>query len=103
MTSHLPELPTSHVREVACDGGGGGHDGAHQMSAPASALPAFKVAIAGRGAALARFERVWIHPQTHGAASLAPFKSGLAENSIETFGFGLALDALRAGHDHRMH
>src|SRR5688572_17074797 len=88
---------------MARDRGGGGHRGADEVRAPALALPPFKVPVAGRGAALARTERVRVHPQTHRAARLAPLETGLAEDFIKPFGFGRALDGLRAGHDHRAH
>src|SRR6185312_7378375 len=49
-----------------------GHGGADEVGAPARALPAFEIAVAGRGAALARLQAVGVHRQAHRAARLAP-------------------------------
>ena len=38
--------------------------------------------------------------EAHGAAGLAPLEAGGLEDGVEAFGFGLALDGLRAGDDH---
>src|SRR5207237_10065261 len=79
--------PIAHVREVACDRGGGGHRGADEVRAPALALSALEVSVARRGAALAGRERVRVHPQTHRAARLAPLETCLAEDCIKSFYF----------------
>ncbi len=61
LTVALPILPLANVDEVPGHGGGGGHGGRNQVRAAALALPALEVAVAGRGAALARLELVGIH------------------------------------------
>src|SRR5215475_8949602 len=66
------ETPVANIGEVAGDGGGGRHFRADQMRASSAALASFKVAIAGRSAALARSQDVGIHSQAHRAARLAP-------------------------------
>ena len=63
-----------------CDRGGGRHRRAHQVRAAAGALAAFEVAVAGRGAALARLEPVGVHRQAHRAARLAPFEARVLED-----------------------
>src|ERR1041385_1174531 len=77
------EFPATHVREVSRHGGGGGHRGADEVRAPALALPALEVAVARRGAALARSKDVRVHPQTHRAAGLAPLTARGAEDRIK--------------------
>src|SRR5580698_4086447 len=96
----LANMPVADVDEVAGYGGCGGHFGRDQMRATAAALAAFEVTIARRGAALAGLKNVGIHAQAHGAAGLAPVESCLDEDLVETLGFGLRLDGLRAGNDH---
>src|SRR5262249_35599973 len=64
------EGPVADVNEVAGDGGGGSHLRTHQMRAPALALTALKVAVAGAGAALARLQNVRVHAEAHRAARL---------------------------------
>lgn len=90
----------AHVGEVAYDGGGGGHDGRHQVGAAAGALAAFEVAVRGGCAALARCEDVWVHAQAHGAAGLTPVEAGFDEDLVETLLLGALLDKARAGDDH---
>src|SRR5579864_4177748 len=65
----------ARVDEVAVQRGGRGHRRAHQVRTAAGALPAFEVAVAGGGAALARFEAVGVHRQAHRAARLAPLEA----------------------------
>src|SRR5437588_11553730 len=98
----LLESPRAHVREVARDGGGGGHRGADEVRAPTLALPALEVAVARRGAALARTQDVRVHPQTHRAAGLAPPEARGAEDGVKPLGLRRAFDGLRAGPDHRL-
>ena len=45
--------------------GSRGHGRADEMGAPAFALAALEVAVAGRGAALAGLELVGVHAQAH--------------------------------------
>ena len=94
-------MPIADVDEVAGDCGGGGHLRADEMGARARALAPLEVAVAGGGAALAGGEDVRVHAQAHGAAGLAPLESRIEKDAIQALLFGLCLDGLRAGHDHR--
>src|SRR5687767_15490983 len=94
-----PVFPVADVREVTLDCGRGCHRRAHQVRAPAASLPAFEVAIARRGAALAFAEDVVVHAEAHRAARLAPFEAGLGKHAIEAFALRLRLDLLRSGND----
>ena len=59
------------------------------MGAPALALTAFKVAVGGGRAALARLQAVGVHGQAHAAAGLAPFKAGGLEDLVQALALGL--------------
>src|SRR5690242_15662027 len=59
-------------RERAADRGGGGDRHRDQVRATALALASLEVAVGGRGAALARRQRVGVHAQAHRAARAAP-------------------------------
>src|SRR4051812_42968467 len=59
------------VDEMAVQRRGRGHRRADEVRAPARALPALEVAVAGRCAALARLEAVRVHRQAHRATGLA--------------------------------
>src|SRR5919199_126209 len=96
-------LPITNVREVARDGGGGGHRRADEVRAPAAPLPALEVAVARGGATLAGPQDVGVHAEAHRAARLAPLEAGFAEDAVQPLGFRRTLDGLRAGHDHRAH
>jgi hypothetical protein len=74
------------------------HGWADQMGAATSALAAFKVAVAGAGAALTGFQAVCIHGQAHAATRFAPLKACRHENLVQAFAFGLFLDQPRARH-----
>src|SRR4051794_25729273 len=87
---------------MASDRSRGGHRRADQMGAAAFALPAFEVAVARARTTLTRRENVGIHAQAHAAASFAPVETGLLENAIEAFFFGLLFDLAAARHDHRI-
>src|SRR5271156_2978502 len=84
---------------MAGDGGGGGHYGADQVGAAVAALAAFEVAVAGAGAAFVGGQDVGVHADAHAAASVAPLKTGVGEDFVETFFFGLGFDAAGAGYD----
>src|SRR6185437_12718059 len=99
----LAVLPVAHVREVTSHGSSGGHCGADQMRASVAALTAFKVAIAGGGATLARLQHVRIHGQAHRAPRLAPLESGSGEDVMQTFFFGLCFYLLRTRNHHRLY
>src|SRR5260370_39749974 len=79
------KFPIADIGKVAGHGGGGGHHGTHQMGAPTCAPAAFKVAVAGGSAALARGKNIRAHAQPHGASPFAPLKTRRAENGIEPF------------------
>ena len=81
-------------------GGGGGHGGGDEVGAAVFALAAFEVAVAGAGAALAGFELVGVHGQTHAAAGFTPFETGVFEDAVEAFLLGFALHLAAAGDDH---
>ena len=93
----------ARVGDDAGNGGGGGGKRAGQEGAAALALPAFEVAVAGADGILARLKLVAVHGDAHAAAGLAPFGAGFREDLVQTFGFGLALDACRAGHNQHAH
>src|SRR5919199_76178 len=80
-------LPITNVREVARDGGGGGHRRADEVRAPAAPLPALEVAVARGGATLAGPQDVRVHAEAHRAARLAPLEAGFAEDSVQPLGF----------------
>ncbi len=96
------EFPLADVDKMTGHGGGGGHGGRDQMRAAPLALPAFEIAVAGRGTALAGRKLVGIHGQAHAAARLAPFEAGFAEDAVEPFGLGLLFHLSAARHDHRV-
>src|ERR1700677_1285759 len=58
-------IPLAHVDEMPGDGGGGGHRWRNQVGAALVALPAFEIAVRGRGATLAGRELVGIHGKAH--------------------------------------
>ncbi len=94
----LSEL--TNVHKVTMNGSCRGHGWAHQVRATAGALTAFKVAVAGAGATLARFESIGVHGQAHGATGLAPFKASGLEDFVKAFALGLFFDQARARHHH---
>src|SRR5277367_4307344 len=87
------------VYEVAGDGCGCGHYRADQMGAAVAALAALEVAVAGAGAAFVGGQDVGVHANAHAAAGVAPLETGVGENLVEAFLFGLGLDAARARND----
>src|SRR5688572_15177508 len=89
--------------ETAHDGGRCGDQGRHEVSAPALALTALEVAVARRGAALARRELVGVHAEAHRAAGEAPFGAELLEDLVQALGLRLEADARGSGHDHDAH
>ncbi len=78
---------------------GSSHGGAHQVCTSQGALPALEITVGGGGAALARVQAVFVHAQAHGAARLAPFKTGLRKNLVQAFLLGLTTYQTRAGDD----
>src|SRR5689334_15792106 len=73
------------------------------MGACTRALPADEIAVGGGDAALAWRHRLVVHGEAHGAAGLAPFETGLPEDLVQAFGFGLPLDVFGARYDPRAH
>ena len=71
------------------------------MGAAAAALAALEIAVAGRGAALARLQLVGVHRQTHRAACQTPLEPRVEENLRQPFRFGLRPHQTRARHHHR--
>src|SRR5713226_49594 len=92
-----------NIYKVAGDGGGGSHGGTDQVGASTLALATFKVAVAGRGAALAFSQLIAVHGDTHAASRFAPLETCLAANSGDAFFLGHAPYLHRARHDHRPH
>src|ERR1035437_212224 len=90
-------LPVANIDKVPGNGGCCGHLRRHQMCASAASLAAFKVAVAGRSAALAGGEDVGFQPQAHGAPRLPPLKACLAEDAVQPLFLRLRLHRLRAG------
>src|SRR4029077_4420903 len=84
---------------MAGDRGGGGHYRADQVSAAVFALAALEIAVGRAGAALVRRQHVGIHADAHAAPCVAPFKTRVAENLVETFLFGLRFNSARTGND----
>src|SRR5215210_671704 len=70
------------------------------MRPAALALASLEVAIAGRGAPLARLQNVGVHAEAHRAPRVAPVKACLGEDIGESFFLGLLLDAHRTRDDH---
>src|SRR5512135_2978762 len=93
-------LPVPDVHEMSGNGGGGGHGGTDEVGAPARALAAFEIAVAGGGASLQGLQDVGVHAQAHGATGFAPLEAGLAKYQVELFFFRCLLYGLGAGHDH---
>src|SRR4051794_24184290 len=73
------------------------------MSTPAPSLTTLEVAVRGGGTALAETEDIVVHAQTHGAAGITPFESGIDEDPIEALSFSRLFDLLRARHNQRAH
>src|SRR5215210_7357279 len=70
------------------------------MRPAALALASLEVAIAGRGAPLARLQNVGVHAEAHGAPRVAPVEACLGEDLGQSFFLGLLLDAHRTRDDH---
>ncbi len=93
-------LPLANIDKVAFDRGGGRHHGRNEVRSAAAALPAFEIPVAGRGTSLAGTQNVRIHPQAHAATCIAPFKTGVDKNPIQSFLFRLSFDAAAARYHH---
>src|SRR5438132_13494940 len=82
--------------------GCGGHNRADEMRAAVFALPALEITVRGAGAALVRRQNVGVPTDAHAAAGIAPLETGVAENFVEAFFFGLRLDTAGAGNNQRL-
>src|SRR5215212_275752 len=80
-----------------------GHRGRDEMRSSTWSLPALKIPIRRRGAALAGSQLVGVHAQAHRAAGGTPFEPGILEDEIEPFGLRLGTHAHRTGDDHGPH
>src|SRR3990172_6297257 len=76
-------LKFSNIHEMPGDSRGGRHRRAHEVRTTAGALASLEIAVRRRGAALARFEPVGVHGQTHRASRFTPFETGVRENSVQ--------------------
>src|SRR3974390_2469373 len=83
--------PVADVDEVARDCRRSRHRRRHEVRAALEALATLEIAVRGRGAPLLRLQLVRIHRKAHRAARLAPFETGLDEDLVEPFRFGLCL------------
>src|SRR3989338_9132163 len=77
----------AHIDKAAGHRSGGGHCRAYQVSTTTGTLTAFKVAVGGGRAMLATAQFVRVHRQAHGAARLAPFKTGFDKDVVQPFLF----------------
>src|SRR5690606_8383182 len=93
-------IQLAYIGNDACNCGSSGHGRAHEMGDGTATLPAFKIAIGGRGAALSETEHVIIHGKTHGAAGLTPFKTGIDQYLRNALGLCLLAHGAGAGYDH---
>src|SRR2546428_2273163 len=71
------------------------------MRARAFALPAFEIAVRGRGDPFLRTAEVAVHPHAHRAACVPPLEAGVAEHRVEAFGLGLLLHLPGSRYHHR--
>src|SRR5271167_3380861 len=101
--SYLLILPIPNIGEVPRNRRRRRHHRTDKMRPPSAPLPSFKIAVAGRSAAFARLQNVWIHSQAHRASRLAPLESRVLKNPVQAFLFGRPLHRLRSRHHHRPH
>src|ERR1051325_3391602 len=87
------------VGDAARNGRGRSRKWARQERSSARALTAFKIAIAGRHAILARLQLIAVHCQAHAASRLAPLRACFNEDAGKAFLLGLFLYLLRARHN----
>ncbi|GJC96846.1 flp pilus assembly protein TadG [Colletotrichum higginsianum] len=90
----------SDISELADDGGGGSHDGGHEVGAGSGTLAALEVSVAGGSASLLGGKDIGVHAQAHTAASLAPLKARALKDLVKTLLLGLGLDETGARNDH---
>src|SRR5258706_10446786 len=94
------EFPVPNIREVPRNRRRRRHHGTDEMCPPTPTLPPFEIAVAGRGATLARLQNVGIHAQTHRASRLAPLESRVQKNPVQPFLFCRPLHRLRSRNHH---
>src|SRR5256884_2235599 len=87
---------------MAGDRGCGGHYRAYEVRAAVFALAALEITVRRAGAAFVGRQDVGVHADAHAAAGVAPLETGVAENLVEAFFFGLRLDAAGAGDNQRL-
>src|SRR5665213_1575090 len=92
-------VPVAYVDEMTFDSCGCGHDRTDQVGPAILALAAFEVSIGSAGRALTWRKHVRIHREAHAASRIAPLKSSIAENLVESFRFGLRFNQHRSWHD----
>ena len=91
------------VGDDARDRGGRGGQRAREEGSPPLPLAPFEVPIAGADRILSGGQPIVVHRDTHRAARLAPFRARGPEDGVESLGFRLALDLLRARDDEHAH
>src|SRR5690606_13255714 len=80
----------ARVGDLAVEGGGDGHDRAHQQGAPGRrALAALEVAVARGRADFTVLEFVRVHGQAHRATGLAPLEARLGEDLVQAHFLGV--------------
>src|SRR5947207_1527330 len=70
-----------------------------RIAAPAS----FESTVRGRGANLAAFETIRVHPEAHRAAGAPPLESRVGEDLVQPARFGGPAHAAGSGNDERFH
>src|ERR1700752_3669830 len=73
------------------------------MCSSATSLTSFKVSFSGCLATFTGLKNGSIHSQTHRTARLTPFKTGIAEYSIQSFLFCRLLDRVRPWNNQSVH
>ena len=86
---------------MALDGGRRGDRRGDEVRTTASTLAALEVSVGRRGTALTDFKLIGIHTEAHGTTRLAPFETGVKEDLVETFRFGLLFYPMRARNNER--
>src|SRR3546814_10364367 len=87
------------IDKVTRDTGRSRHRWRNQMRAAAGALPALKIAVAGRRATFARLQAVGVHRQTHRTTRLTPLETGGEKDLVQAFGLSLRFHQTGARHD----
>src|SRR5215212_179411 len=93
----------SRRRERSSDRRSGCHGGRDEMRSSTRSLAALEIPIRGRGAPLSGSQLVGVHTQAHRATRGTPFESGIHEDEVEAFRFGLGAHPHRTGYHHGSH